>query len=118
MTSTQSTVDFILEQIEDAGIVSARKMFGEYGIYCNGKIVALVCDDKLFVKPTNVGREFIGKCAEVPPYPKAKLYFFIPDEKWHERSWLARLIILTADELPFPKAKQWCVLKSREKLLC
>ena len=43
---------------------------------------------------------------------------FISDEKWQDRSWLARLIILTAGELPFPKAKQSRVLKSREKLLC
>jgi len=50
MASKQSTIDFILEQINAAGEVSAKKMFGEYGIFCNGKMVALVCDDQLFVK--------------------------------------------------------------------
>jgi DNA transformation protein len=37
MSSQQSTVDFILDQISAAGDVSAKKMFGEYGLYCNGK---------------------------------------------------------------------------------
>jgi DNA transformation protein len=41
MASQQSCVDFILEQIAEAGVVSAKKMFGEYGIYCDEKIVAL-----------------------------------------------------------------------------
>ena len=49
MSSSQSTVDFILEQVSGAGAVRAQKMFGEYGIYCNEKIVAFVCDDQLFV---------------------------------------------------------------------
>lgn len=61
MTSKQVTIDFILKQAVDAGTVSAKKMFGEYGIFCDGKTVALVCDDKLFVKCTLADMEFIGK---------------------------------------------------------
>ena len=55
MASKQSTVDFKLDQIRAAGDVSARKMFGEYAIYCIKKIVGLVCDDRLFVKKTDAG---------------------------------------------------------------
>lgn len=67
MATQQSTIDFILEQIAEAGAVSAKKMFGEYGIYCGEKIVALVCDDQLFVKPTIAGKTFIGLFVERPP---------------------------------------------------
>jgi TfoX/Sxy family transcriptional regulator of competence genes len=56
MASKQGTVDFILEQIAAAGTVSAKKMFGEYALYCDGKMVALVCDDQLFVKITEAGK--------------------------------------------------------------
>jgi len=59
MASRQSTVDYLLEQIKEAGTVSYKKMFGEYAIYCNGKVVALVCDDELFVKPTLAGKKFV-----------------------------------------------------------
>ena len=64
MASRQTTVDFILKQIADAGTVSAKKMFGEYGIFCDGKMVALACDDQLFVKPTLAGEEFMGQYLE------------------------------------------------------
>ncbi|GJD51723.1 hypothetical protein OPKNFCMD_4478 [Methylobacterium crusticola] len=55
MASQQSTVDFILEQAGAAGALSARRMFGEYALYCDGKTVALVCDDQLFLKLTEAG---------------------------------------------------------------
>ena len=106
MASKQTTVDFILKQIADAGAVSAKRMFGEYGIYCNEKIVALVCDDRLFVKPTSAGEEFIGECIEDIPYPGAKPWFLIPSEEWHDRTWLSQLIKATASQLPLAKNKR------------
>ncbi|KWI73988.1 TfoX/Sxy family protein [Burkholderia ubonensis] len=106
MASSQSTVDFIVEQTAAAGAVSARKMFGEYGIYCDGKMVALVCDDRLFVKPTPDGKAFLGECEEGPPYPGAKPCFVISGERWDEREWLARLIRITAAQLPPPKPRK------------
>ena len=105
MSSQQTTVDFILEQIEHAGIVSARKMFGEYAIYCDEKVVALVCDDQLFVKPTKAGKAFITDYTEEPPYRGAKPYLLIAGDVWDESEWLTALITITASELPLPKKK-------------
>jgi TfoX/Sxy family transcriptional regulator of competence genes len=100
MASSQNTVDFLLEQMESAGGVRARKMFGEYGVYCGIKFVGLICNDQLFVKPTIAGREFIGTVDEAPPYPGAKNYFLVSGEKWDDRDWMGELIIVTAQELP------------------
>ncbi|STX39306.1 TfoX/Sxy family protein [Legionella feeleii] len=105
MSSRQSTIDFILDQIADAGAVSSKKMFGEYAIYCNEKVVALVCDDLLFLKPTNTGKTFINNYVEGIPYPGAKPYLLISAEMWDEREWLTELFKLTASELPLPKKK-------------
>ncbi|MBZ5788566.1 TfoX/Sxy family protein [Burkholderia contaminans] len=102
MASSQSTVDFIVEQMGAAGTVSARKMFGEYGIYCDGKMAALVCDDRLFVKPTPEGRAFLGACEEGSPYPGAKPHLVIGGERWDDREWLSALIRITAAQLPVP----------------
>jgi TfoX/Sxy family transcriptional regulator of competence genes len=105
MGSSQATVDFILEQIQAAGVVSARKMFGEYGLYCDGKFMAVVCDDRLYIKPTDAGRAFIGDVDEAPPYQGAKNYFHISGEKWDNSEWLSELIKVTTRELPLPKKK-------------
>jgi TfoX/Sxy family transcriptional regulator of competence genes len=105
MSSDQGFVDYIVEQIEGAGAVSSRKMFGEYAIYNNGKVVALICDNQLFVKPTEVGRQFIGKVVEAPPYTNAKPYFLVTD-KCEDKEWLTELISVTTRELPLPKPKK------------
>lgn len=105
MATTQGTADFILEQIAGAGTVSARKMFGEYGVYCDGKIVALICDEQLFVKATDAGRAFIGEVDEAPPYPGGKPAFLIDGAAWDDADWLSELFALTAAALPAPKPK-------------
>ncbi|MFY9628771.1 MAG: TfoX/Sxy family protein [Methylocystis sp.] len=106
MASRQGTVDFIVEQLAEAGAVSARKMFGEYGIYCDGKMVALVCDDQLFVKPTAAGRALIGDVTEGAPYKGAKPCFVISVERWDDAEWLAKLIRISTAELPPPIKKR------------
>ncbi len=105
MSSSEEFVKFVVGQIEDAGGVSYRKMFGEYGIYSQDKMVALVCDNQFFVKPTTGGRSFIGTVTEASPYPGAKPCFLIED-RLDDKAWLADLIRLTAQELPAPKPKK------------
>ena len=56
MSSDQNFVDFVIEQIQNAGKITAKKMFGEYGIYADEKIFGLICNNKLFIKPTQAGR--------------------------------------------------------------
>ncbi len=106
MASRQSTVDFILEQIQESGAVTAKKMFGEYALYCDDKVVALICDDQLFVKPTERGKEFIGDFVEASPYPGAKPYLLIPGDLWEDHEWLSELIKISLTELPLPKKKR------------
>ncbi|OHV95948.1 competence protein TfoX [Janthinobacterium lividum] len=108
MASQQGTVDFLLDQLAGAGSVNAKKMFGEYGLYCDGKMFAIVADDQLFIKPTDAGRAWIsaqGTLQEAPPYPQAKPYFLIDGGLWDERDWLSQLARRTADALPLPKPK-------------
>lgn len=106
MSSQQKTVDYILEQSAAAGAMTAKKMFGEYGLYCDGKVMAFVCDDQLFIKPTEAGRAYLGAVTEAPAYPGSKLYFLIDGDRWDDADWLAGLVKATADALPAPKPKK------------
>ncbi|MFC1593626.1 TfoX/Sxy family protein [Candidatus Neomarinimicrobiota bacterium] len=93
MASDQEFVDFIVDQIENAGEITAKKMFGEYGIWSDGKIFALIC-----------GRAFIKDIVEAPPYPGAKPSFLIEDQI-DDREWISNLVRITLTELPKPKPK-------------
>ncbi len=75
-------------------------MFGEYGVYCNGKLIGMVCDDQLYLKPTNAGRDFAGDIGEGSPYPGAKTHLLITGDLWDDRAWMSQLVKVTADALP------------------
>ena len=110
MASEMDFVEYVVDQIEDAGIVTCRPMFGGHTLYCQGKVVALICDNQLFVKPTAAGRSFIGDVVEAPPYPGARLSFLI-GEQLEDKDWISRLVRLTERELPAPKPRK----KSKKK---
>lgn len=105
MSTSKEFIDYILENIEESGEVSAKKMFGEYAVYSGKKVVALVCDNQFYLKPTDAGRNYIGEVIEAPPYKGAKDYFLIEDGI-EDRDWFIELIKITANELPEPKPKK------------
>jgi TfoX/Sxy family transcriptional regulator of competence genes len=113
MATDRGTIDFITEQTAVAGRMSARRMFGEYALYCDGKVVALVCGDRLFVKPTQAGRALLGAPVEGFPYPGAKPWLLIAGDLWDDADWMAALISTTAGALPPPKPKALRVRKRK-----
>jgi TfoX/Sxy family transcriptional regulator of competence genes len=106
MSSDASFVEYVQDQLTGAGAISVRRMFGEYALYCDTKVVALVCDNQVFVKPTAAGRTLLGAAArDGLPYPGAKPWLLIGDEL-EDRMLLSRLIRATAAELPLPAPKK------------
>ena len=107
MATKQSTVDFITDQLSSLENIRARKMFGEYALYYEDKVVALICDDNLFVKITEAGKGFVGDdYQEGLPYPGAKPSMLINGDLIEDRRWLAQLIIITYEHLPAQKIKK------------
>jgi TfoX/Sxy family transcriptional regulator of competence genes len=105
MASDIGFVDYVRDQIGAAGNVAVKKMFGEYAIYLDDKVVALVCDNQFFVRPTAAGRALLGRVTEAPPYPGAKPHLLITD-KLEDHQLVAKLVRVTAAELPAPKPKK------------
>ena len=89
-----------------AGPASARKMFGEYALYLDGKLFALVCDDQLFLKPTPAGRAHAPNLGEGAPYPGAKPCLLVTGDRWDEADWLSELVRITVAALPTPASKK------------
>jgi TfoX/Sxy family transcriptional regulator of competence genes len=107
MATSESTIDFLLDQLSAVRGVRARKMFGEYALYCGEKVVALVCDDQLFVKITAPGKALVGKrYAEGFAYPGAKASLLVGADDLEDHDRLAELIRVTAAALPSPRPKK------------
>jgi TfoX/Sxy family transcriptional regulator of competence genes len=108
MASDQKFVDFVVDQFENVGVVEAKMMFGGHTLYADGKVLGLICDNKLFIKPTLAGKSYIessGTLVEALPYTGAKNSFLI-EEKIDDRGWLSELARVSLKELPEPKVKK------------
>ena len=98
-------VEYITDQVDNSCNLTHRMMFGGCTLYLDGKVVALICDDQLFVKPTTSGRAFIGDVVEAPAYSGAKKSFLIEDQV-EDGDWLTKLLMVTAAELPAPRPRK------------
>lgn len=104
MASSLEFVQYAADQLSDAGTISYRKMFGEYGLYCDGKFFGCICDDQFFVKMTEAGKRLAPEMETGSPYEGAKPHFLI--EELDDKGFLAELVTETCRELPMPKPKK------------
>lgn len=104
MASNSDFVQYIADQCSEAGEITVKKMFGDYGIYCGGKIFGLICDDCFYLKPTEAVQPLLRVIDMRPPYDGAKDYFYIADVDDHD--YLTQIVRETCKALPMPKPKR------------
>ncbi|MEO0663013.1 MAG: TfoX/Sxy family protein, partial [Planctomycetota bacterium] len=99
------TVEVVLVRLGPLD-VRARAMFGEFALYCDDKVVALVCDERVFLKPTAAAEE-TGRDFELgPPYPGAKDHLILDDAFLGDGPALRSLVQATADLLAKPRPRR------------
>jgi TfoX/Sxy family transcriptional regulator of competence genes len=104
MSTDASTIDYLIEQAMLGPRLTTRRMFGEYALYVDTKVVAFVCDNQVFLKPNDPARPHMVVIDEQPPYPGAKMYWRLGEEI-DDRDRFRRLLDATAKFLPLPKPK-------------
>ena len=97
MASHPDFVNFIAEQLREAGAIRSRKMFGEYGLYCDNVFFAVICDDQFFVKVTPQGEAAFPDLPKAPPHERAKDSFLVEDVEDRER--MTELTRITCEAL-------------------
>ena len=97
-------VEYIADQCGGAGEITVKKMFGDFGIYCDGVIFGLICDDCFYLKPTDAGRAMLRSVELRPPYEGANDYFYIADVD--DRDYVSELVRETCKHLPLPKRRK------------
>lgn len=97
MASHADFVEYVAEQLQEAGVIRSRKMFGEYGLYCDGVFFAVICDDQFFVKITPQGEAAFPDLAKAPPYKGARDSFRVEDVE--DRENMTELVRITCEAL-------------------
>lgn len=104
MASSLDFVTYVCDQISGAGEITYKKMFGEYGVYCNGTIIGVICNNQFYVKKTESGSLIYGACEEAAPYTNAKPHLVIAHID--NTALMARFIAATWEALSAPKVKK------------
>lgn len=106
MSTQKETVDFILEKLGHPKHFSTRAMFGEYALYANKKVVALICDDQLYVKIVPPSKELEDVCEKDEPYPGAKPHYLVEEDQLSKLDNLPGILFDIAKSLPAKKKKK------------
>lgn len=104
MATEPSFLEYVADQSRLQDRLTYKKMFGEYALYLDGKVVAFACDNSLFVKPAEATRKLTANLPQRPPYPVAKPYP-VADELLDEPDRLRDLLLATEQAMPSPKPK-------------
>ncbi len=105
MATDISFVEYVLETAGLGSRLTYKKLFGEFALYLDGKVVAFACDNSVFIKPSKAVTALAPDLPQGPPYPGAKDYP-IADELLDDPAALRRLIVDTAECMPPPKEKK------------
>lgn len=105
MSTDKHFVDYVVEQAALGEALSYKKMFGEYALYHEGKVVAFACNNSFFIKPSSAAQVLAPHLPQGSPYPGAKLYP-VADELLDDSDALRKLLLATSSALPLPKAKK------------
>lgn len=110
MTTAPATVAHIIDTMPDLTL-TAKRMFGEYGLYLDGIVVAFICDDTLFIKPTPSALAVLPDAPRGPAYPGSKDYI-VGSETLDDPDLCARALRAVAADAPPPKPKKAKTSKS------
>jgi len=103
MATQKETVDFLLAKLRQPKRFSARAMFGEYAVYADGKVVALICDDLLYVKILPASAALEPLCEKGEPYPGAKPHYIVEEAQLSTLQTLPSILCAITESLPAKK---------------
>lgn len=104
MATDRDFIAYVEEQLALGPRLRHHRMFGEYALYLDDKVVAFACDNSLYIKPNPAVARLAPGLPQAPPYSGAKDYP-VADELLDDGQALRALMLASADALPAPKPK-------------
>lgn len=104
MPSSKAYLEYILEQLSETDGITFRPMMGEYVLYCKGKLIGGIYDDRLLLKPTKGAVSMTPDAALVLPYDGGREMLQV--ENLEDREFLRALTEAVYRDLPEPKKRR------------
>lgn len=104
MATSKEFHDYVVENLQRAGNVTARKMMGEYCIYYQEKLIGDICDNCLFLKPTESVLRLMPDADRAYPYEGSKTLMVVVEDV-ENTELMIEVLSEMYKELPEPKKK-------------
>ena len=104
MASSKEYLNFILGQLSGLDGITFRAMMEEYILYCKGKIVGGIYDNRLLVKPVKAALDMMPNAPYESPYAGAKDMLLV--ENVDDSTFLTNLFDAMYEELASPRKKK------------
>ena len=59
VASSEEFVRYVVGQLDEAGNIIYKKLFGEYGLWLDGKFFGTIEDNQFYVKVTKAGKKLL-----------------------------------------------------------
>ena len=105
MATSKETAEFILGKLRHPDRILVKRMFGEFGLYADGKMVAVICDDRFYVKVAPASAELEDQCEKGEPYPRAKPHYLTDEGQLSTLPNLPAILFGLAEAVPVNKRK-------------
>ena len=103
MSSTDQYLEFVLDLLGELDDVAHRKMMGEYVLYCGGKVIGGIYDDRFLLKVTPASERLLPEAPRTIPYEGAKEMLLVEAK---DRDTLHDVVEAMWEELPAPKKRK------------
>ena len=103
MSSTDQYLEFVLDLLGELDDVAHRKMMGEYVLYCGGKVIGGIYDDRFLLKVTPASERLLPDAPRATPYEGAKEMLLVEAK---DRDTLHDVVEAMWEELPAPKKRK------------
>ena len=103
MASTNQYLEFVLDLLGELDDVAHRKMMGEYVLYCGGKVIGGIYDDRFLLKVTPASERLLPEAPRTIPYEGAKEMLLVEAK---DRDTLHDVVEAMWEELPAPKKRK------------
>lgn len=104
MASSEEFTQYVIGQLEEVGCITYKKLFGEYGLWNEGKFFGTVEDNQFYVKKTEAGKKLLPGAEPVAPHGGTPGMYAV--EELEDKAFLAELVRATCAELPAPKPRK------------
>jgi TfoX/Sxy family transcriptional regulator of competence genes len=105
MATRKDTIQFILQKLGHTNRFVTRPMFGEYALYADGGVVALVCDDLLYVKILPASDALAHLCERGHPYPGSSEYYLVEESQLTTLPNLPAILFAVAEAVKLGKKR-------------